>query len=684
VKSPRSSPAAPYVAKHTYTSPYGKVLAQVQKTGSWVAVSQLSQFGDKREVTATLLKNLAASWHELAGSALPQLASLDDRQLRCIWSLPSWPGLVPLSSLCMPLASHVVQELILRLAASLEQLHQLGLAAYDLAPSVIFFAPPSNRVTLLPTLWLASQARWFPGRIKDMPYVAPELAQSTGQSPLDPTRADVYALGKLAGYLLTGEEHNVGRDALPSEQTPVLAQWDPFLDGCRRSNPARRFDSIPAAIATLTAGCDARRIPSDGEETGLPASASQFNHIGLDSDETGTSVPPPRTGRQRRSRQLVLGIAFFILAALGFSIYLRRDSLAAMFPSIGGVMVPYQRGFGDTIIAYADRAYDGASWKKLRESDSFATMTTLRDRRGSEIKLRGVVGWDDDSFWVMGCTDIWTVLVFRCRNGHWSLQGELETNSVNKTLQRLLDQETLLVATGDYLYEMSPRGTISRINNKSANAPYGEICPIAADLFYHLAGGWKVFKFAGSECTEMDRDKYKEVSVHRADNTPLPKYDASAIKHTRAMATGKAIGVVGEHPPKVVAFRDGIWYDVTDLPERQVNDVWVYAERASAQCLVTVGQEGNVHTHSFNGQGRDLSVSTPQEATHPKLIKAWGTNPDKFWVMDRCGTVWERKGTGWRVVVRGLYRDDVAFEDAWVSPRGTVIAITKKHVYRLE
>ncbi len=52
--------------------------------------------------------------------------------------------------------------------------------------------------------------------------------------------------------------------------------------------------------------------------------------------------------------------------------------------------------------------------------------------------------------------------------------------------------------------------------------------------------------------------------------------------------------------------------------------------------------------------------------------------------MDKNGTVWQRTGNEWRVVVRGMYRDDVKFVDAWVSPNGVVLAITEKHVYRLD
>ena len=52
--------------------------------------------------------------------------------------------------------------------------------------------------------------------------------------------------------------------------------------------------------------------------------------------------------------------------------------------------------------------------------------------------------------------------------------------------------------------------------------------------------------------------------------------------------------------------------------------------------------------------------------------------------MDKNGTVWERSENQWRTVVRGMYREDIEFRDAWVSPDGTVIAITEDAVYRLE
>ena len=66
------------------------------------------------------------------------------------------------------------------------------------------------------------------------------------------------------------------------------------------------------------------------------------------------------------------------------------------------------------------------------------------------------------------------------------------------------------------------------------------------------------------------------------------------------------------------------------------------------------------------------------------MILVWGVNRDKFWVMDDNGTIWEWNASEWRQILNGMYRDDVEFVDAWVSPRGTVIAVTKSQIYRLE
>jgi hypothetical protein len=686
---------ATVVTRHSYRTPFGKLLAQVQKAEKWVAVAYVAVPDTRKASAASLVGNLLASWRELNHPSLVRLHSFDDKELRCTWVIPKGTQVAPLASAHSPLHPAQVRALIRSLGSQLEHLHRAGLGAFDLSPSVIFLSNRPEQASFIPTPWLASQALWSPGKVKEMPFVAPELDQGDQVYP-DPIRADLYALGALAWFLLTGVDHRKSRVTLPGEHSPELASWDQFIDGCCRSNPARRFDSIRAAMTALEeARPQQERLPPRAPVA--EAITTVPNHESR-KRQTDPAQPPPSNLKkaQTKSRRWLVAwvVGLSIAAMLTLGIYLRREQVASVLPSMGGVLVPYQRGFGDTVLQYADRSYENASWKKLKEGDALAAMADLYNSGSSAIRLRGVIGWDENSYWVTACTEWgWKALVFRCHDGHWSIQDKLATNSINKTCQRLLDPDTLLFTTGEHLYEISRRGTVDH-KPSSDRAFYGaaEICPVFPDLYYFLIDrGYKngsALKVSGGKRTLMNQDTYKEATVHRTDNTPLREYAVGKIKHTRTLAPGKAIGI---HPwddnyyhPKLVAFREGTWYEVMDLPRRRVNDAWVYAKSGTPEFLVTVGADGIVHTHPLGGEGRDLSVSVPQEMTYPKLIKVWGVSPDKFWVMDKSGTVWERKGTDWRVVVRGLYRDDVEFVDAWVSPKGNVIAVTEKHVYCLE
>jgi serine/threonine protein kinase len=252
-KSADRGPAAT-AARHSYSTPYGKLVAQVQKSGLWGAATIVLPGDGRREATATLVGNLLASWKDLESPALPRLHAFDPHELRCTWVLPDSALMVPLASLLPTLSPHEVGTLITGLAEPLGRLHRVGLGAFDLSPSAIFARPGMSRAIVVPTPWLASLANWSPGRVTDMPFVAPELDRSRQAYP-DPVRADVWALGALAWHLLTGSERKRASSQLPSELAPDLAPWDAFVDGCSRSNPARRFESVASAVQSL--GVDA-------------------------------------------------------------------------------------------------------------------------------------------------------------------------------------------------------------------------------------------------------------------------------------------------------------------------------------------------------------------------------------------------------------------------------------------
>jgi hypothetical protein len=130
-------------------------------------------------------------------------------------------------------------------------------------------------------------------------------------------------------------------------------------------------------------------------------------------------------------------------------------------------------------------------------------------------------------------------------------------------------------------------------------------------------------------------------------------------------------------------FRNGIWYEITRLPFRG-NSIWIDCSGTTPKNAVLVTDGGRVIIHQFGGGNREMSVPLPPETTSMDLFRVWGNNIDKLWTMDTNGTVWEKSGNDWRVVVRGLRRENVTFRDAWVSPTGTVFAITDNKLYQLK
>ena len=349
-----------------------------------------------------------------------------------------------------------------------------------------------------------------------------------------------------------------------------------------------------------------------------------------------------------------------------------------------------QRGFGDTILKYEERSYQGLQWKVIQSSDSLGLKVKSPGFVKPRITLQGVVGWDDDSFWVTANTDAYTVLAFRFLDNTWSCVGDRETNSILKTRQRLLDRDTLLFATGNRLYQMSPSGTIDFGKGLDyAHKEWGEICPVAPDLSFLFISKFHP-SYIVTEKTRTQATEDKATYVYHAANFPNAQRKTGGIKHTRALAPGKVVGI---HPGSgnfddtddamIVTYRDGTWYETAPLPKGRVNDVWVCGTNGSPDFLVAVAGEGKICTQEFGGPRRELTVPVTGGATSLFLIKVWGVSLDKFWVLDASGTIWERKGTGWRTVVQGL-NSGPFLTDAWISPTGNVIAISGGHVFRLE
>lgn len=679
------TPARPI--KHVYKTPYGGLVGKVRESGEWVLTSQIDAHQDDPRKSVALVKNLTSSLAHRRVESLARLHSFDREKLRVQWVLPAVPSLEPLSQLRPPLTPDEVERLIRGLAPDLDRLHREGLGCYDLDPSTVFVRPGLDAAFLVPTPWLASLARRAPGSVAGLPFVAPELGDAAAHP--DPARADVYALGALSWFLLTGTIRKENATRLPSEHRPDLSRWDAFVDGCCRTRPDRRFGTTLAAVEALG---PSHRAPEPGP---TPAPSKAFV----------TSTPD-----RRRLRPRTLLIAILILLAVGIvAASLRRDRLADLLPGGGVLLSRHQRGFADTILRYEDRSYDGAAWRKVKDAEAVEAMV------GGRVELCGVAGWDSDSFYVVGhalpsrSLAERAVVIVSNHAGTWASQAVIKRADGNATTLRLLDRDMLYLT--DYyrsagthsdvgLYRVDATGVATIWGPESVACDDNEIALVGPDLAYLFVSGidsglpGATVKVAGERATELELDKYKEAYVHRDDNVPLKDYPACNIRLVRATGRGQAFGVacgIGEPTVKLVVYRDGIWYDRRDLKlpvvnfdRQRLNDMWACPTGGDAALLVGVGPEGYVLRIDLGGEASDQRLPVASDPTSMKLIRVWGASPEKYWVMDTHGTVWERGATRWRVVVRGLHHEDVEFRDAWVGPDGSIIAIAPEAIYRLE
>src|SRR5690606_22905958 len=155
----------------------------------------------------------------------------------------------------------------------------------------------------VPSPWLSLVAQLVRPEGVELPFVAPELAEVNRTT--SPVQSDLYGLGCLTWFLLTGERRARAEARLPSEARPELTGWDAFIDGCCRSHPERRFHSIGAALAALP--------PTDAHAARRPQA-----------NRSSAPIQPSRTPWSRHRWKCILA-GLVVLVLIG--VILRRDQI---------------------------------------------------------------------------------------------------------------------------------------------------------------------------------------------------------------------------------------------------------------------------------------------------------------------------------------------------------------------
>ena len=321
-----------------YRTPFGRLVTQVQASGVLAAGWDFPDLGDAAPKLATLAKNLSGALKKASGGGVAEYKSFDAVRGRCVWAVPgdrrSTPA--PLADARLPLSGATVRGVVLAVGAALRRLHKVGLSAGDFDPHMVF--ADGRDVTIVPTPWLASLARWGVGSTAEMPYVAPELSSpDPADGPADPARADLHALGTLTVRLLTGADPAVSAGRLPGEAKSSLRVWDAFVDGCRRTHPERRFASVGEALKNVPAerAGKLRRPPGAAK-----AKVSRPNPVAA-AEQVPAPTPTVTPSRGRWTRRGVLAAGAAGLVGAG---YYYRDRIAEYVPAASGCSAPTPAG----------------------------------------------------------------------------------------------------------------------------------------------------------------------------------------------------------------------------------------------------------------------------------------------------------------------------------------------------
>ncbi len=624
-----------------------------------------------------------------SGSDLAESAAIQ-------WSLIDSDSIAWLKAAHVPLATEKVVVLVKKLGLYLAALHEHGLHCRDISPSLCFFSKSHGEVVVVPTI--AAGVTEATAQ-RDGTYIAPEL-RGDAETSSSTAGADIYGLGQLAWTLLTGQCGRNPSFALPSDADASLSDWDEFIDATCRTHPERRPTSMQQALGMLPKSHSA---PAKSSYR-TPVSPNHDHLAKAPADRTTQTTeapgfPQPRSRGLLTSRRAVLG-GGLIAATLGVYRWTAKK---------GGPL----RGFADTIIRYPDRSYEGASWKRVHSAESIRGVMPKQSCNNLDFSL--LAGYDDDNLWVQ-CDRDNTSVFLQLINGHWEYRQTVGEQPSWPHSDLLVQRPHLLTPTRfvpcvNYaLYEVTA-SAIRKINSNSGETKKlhhdgaSGVAVITEDYYFHTTGDGSWYDgcvVSNGKATLLDDGTKKEAFVYSSEfNAPLENYRVKSIGFPATYRRGYCLGLcIDKNLAKIVEFRDGKWWDRCDvkltdrnakaaLEPRYVRDVYfgTYDGHAPGFAILC-GPTGTVIFKDLSGVEEERSVVPRQESTTAELIRAWGFGPEKYWVMDAKGEVWERNNGQSRVVVRGLHDSDLmdsdrGFHTAWVSITGNVFAATKKYLFKL-
>src|SRR5262249_52131858 len=146
-----------------------------------------------------------------------------------------------------PLEPRRALALLAQISDGLDAAHAMGVVHRDVKPgNILVVGAPGSERALLTDFGLAKQLATSPTGVSELfggtlEYAAPEQMEGKEVDP----RTDVYSLGCVLLFMVTGKTPGIGHLWGRSEATPIPPEVEAVIARARSGDPGDRYASAP-------------------------------------------------------------------------------------------------------------------------------------------------------------------------------------------------------------------------------------------------------------------------------------------------------------------------------------------------------------------------------------------------------------------------------------------------------
>ena len=360
-------------------------------------------------------------------------------------------------------------------------------------------------------------------------------------------------------------------------------------------------------------------------------------------------------------------------------------------------------GYAGTVLQYCDRDYkNDINWTPVKGLEVFRPV-------GSQSSpLHSIAGWDDEHFWV--ADESGEIYIYR--EGKWTQPVDKKPEHAKSPSLRAINPNTLYIAgvkSGEqnnfYRLDDNKLTNLGVLSTNTDSPKRAEICPLSANLTFCLS--WDPNKIL--DIGKLFSGKFSPVGRNSNDSllylsnsvgAPLNNYYVGEIRATAVFSENMAYGVARKHQNGNTCYKlakcDGDkWKEIRSLQKDdnaipEINTAWIGAKSANATPFVILcGPGDHIEVHDSEGSRIEPNLKRPALATASpdsmNLIKVWGVSEKKFWMMDKAGNGWVCEGHDTDCIFSGGLENgsNISLEAVWISPKGTIFALSSKKLYKL-